>query len=335
MSRRATYLLCASLLLLICVGLSLSVGRGSMRPLLTLEALLRFDPGNYEHHVVVYQRLPRALIAIHVGALMACGGAVLQTLTTNPLASPSTLGINAGATAFVVAGAYLFGFDLEAQGLAALVGAIVGFLSCLAVARLAGLSRDPRRLSLILSGALMSMLFMGIAHALLLSDPARRSDFLDWITGNINHVYVDRLATFWWIGAGSFAGLLVLSRPLTLIMLGPDKAASAGVPVDTVVRLSLLTVAVGSGSAVAICGPIGFVGIVVPHLVRPLVGAGLGALLPTCALIGASICLLADLCARSLFQPYQLHTGVLLDLLGGLVFALIVKRFYLTRERPA
>ncbi|SMX51066.1 FecCD family ABC transporter permease [Actibacterium lipolyticum] len=299
-------------------------------------ALFRFDPDSYDHTVLRLQRLPRALIAAYAGAAMAVAGVVLQGLTRNPLAAPATLGINAGAALAVVLGSQLFGLGLWAQGLAAFAGGAAGFWLSFGVARLTGLSRDPRGLALILSGALVSMLLVGVTNAVLLADPQRRSDLLGWIAGNINHVYADRLYAFWWAGAFAFLLLMVLARPLTLIQLGHDKAASAGVRVALVTRAALGAVALAAASAVAICGPVGFVGLVVPHIARPLVGASMRMLLPVCALMGATLCLLADLGARTLFLPYILHTGIVLDLLGGVVFAVIVKRVYLRpgAERP-
>lgn len=309
---------------------SLVIGATSIPASTVFASFLHFDETDYDHYVVLYQRLPRAGIAIYSGALMAGGGLVLQGLTRNPLASPSTLGINAGATLFVVAGAYLFNLGLPSQGIAALVGGVFGFLACQAVARLAGGAKDPRGLSLILSGALVSMLFIGLANALLLSDAARRTEFLGWVTGNINHIYADRLMAVWPIGIVAFIGLFVLARPLTLMALGEEKAASVGVNVKWTARLALACVMFGAASAVAICGPVGFVGLVIPHVVRPLVGVNFRLSLPAAALLGALACLLADIMARQAFAPYVLHTGVLLDLLGGVVFALIVKRYYLT-----
>ena len=320
----------AVLLLAVSFFANLSVGTITIPWTDIVSAFFRFDPDNYGHYVVFYQRLPRALIAIYVGATMAIGGVVLQDLTRNPLASPSTLGINAGATVFVIAGVFLFDLSVPAQGMAALAGGVAGFLGCLAVARMADQSRDPRGLALILSGALVSMLLVSIANAFLLSDPTRRTDFLGWVTGNINHVYADRLALFWWIGVIAFATLLLLARPLALITLGPEKAASAGVNVSMVSRLALTAVMLAAASAVAICGPVGFVGLVVPHIVRPLAGGRIGLALPAGGLVGGIICLLADLAARMAFAPYVLHTGLLMDLIGGLIFALIVKRYYLT-----
>lgn len=330
MNRRQLSLAGAPLVLLAALLANLTIGAAAIPLEEAVHALLHAQAETYEQSVILFQRLPRALIAIYVGAMTAVAGVVLQGLTRNPLASPSTLGVNAGSTLFVVAGAYLFDLGMEAQGVAALAGAFAGFLACVFVARIAGRTSDPRGLALILSGALVSMLFLGLTNAFLLSDPARRSDFLGWVSGNINHVYAERLFAFWWIGALALLVLLVLARPLTLILLGTEKAASAGVHVTWVSRLALGAAMLASGSAVAICGPIGFVGLVVPHMLRPLVGNGFALLLPASALIGAGLCLMADLAAREAFQPYALHTGLLMDLFGGLVFVGIVKRFYLS-----
>lgn len=293
-------------------------------------ALVAFDGDNFDHFVVVYQRLPRALIAVFLGAVMACGGAVLQGLTRNPLASPGILGINSGAMLFVIVGTFIFNLPLEWQGVAAIAGGFFGFVSCLFVTRMTGMSKDPRGLALILSGAVLSMLYGSVANAIMLASPSRRSDFLSWASGNINHVYVERLIDFWWLGALGLGVLMVLARPLTLVTLGREKAASAGVDVSRVTWISICAVVVSVSSAVAICGPIGFVGLVTPHIVRPLVGASFAHALPANALLGAAICLLADLTARTAFAPHILHTGIMMDLLGGLVFAVIVKRYYLS-----
>ena len=330
MNRRLLYLCLGLAVLPGALVVNLSNGAGDVTVSDVLGALTRFDATRYEHAIVLYQRVPQALIATYVGALMAVGGTILQGLIRNPLASPATLGLNSGAALFVVAGAFLFDLSPVPQGAAALAGAMFGFVACIAVARLVGRKNDPRRLSFILSGVLVSMLLTGMTNALLLSDPSRRIEFLGWVTGNVNHAYIDRLYSFWWIGAVSFVVLIGLARPLTLTLLGVEKAASAGVNVTVVTRIALLAVMVGTGSAVAICGPIAFVGLVVPHIVRPLVGANLALAIPAGAALGASFCLVADLAARTLFQPYVLHTGLLLDLLGGMVFIIIVKRFYLT-----
>lgn len=322
---------CCALLLALIANLGLGAEQFSVVEL--LRAFTAFDDANYDHFMIVYQRTPRALIAIYAGMMMACSGAVLQGLLRNPLASPSLLGINAGATLFVVTGAVLLHLPPAWHGGLAIAGAAFGLLSCIAVTRMVGLANDTRGLGLILSGALVSLFYVGLANAILLADPLIRNTFLSWISGNINHVYSDRLQAFWFLGALGLTGLLLLARPLTLVMVGAEKAASAGVAVTRVSRLALLAVLLASGSAVAVCGPIGFVGLVVPHLVRPFTGAAMGRLLPGCMVVGATLCLLADMVARMAFAPYVLHTGVIMDLLGGIAFILVVRHFYVRAGR--
>ncbi|RLQ85223.1 FecCD family ABC transporter permease [Notoacmeibacter ruber] len=328
MRKQLGFLALAATLILLIAG-ELSIGPEGVTPGLVIAALTAFDPQNYDHAIIFHQRLPRVLIALYVGTVTACGGAVLQSLTRNPLAAPSTLGITGGATFFVVTAAFLFDLGLQWQGVAGLVGGVAGFAVAVLVARATGRGNDPRGLALILSGALTGLLLTGAANAVLLSDPSRRTSFLGWLSGNINHVYIDRLALFWWVGAAALVVLALLSRSITMIAIGADRAAAAGVDVGRVSGAALLAVCLGTASAVAICGPVAFVGLVVPHMVRPLTGLGLSRLMPAAAVAGASICLAADLIGRLAFQPYTVSTGVLMDAIGGIAFALLVRRHYI------
>lgn len=320
----------ALIALLAALAASLGIGATPIPPLTVLGALTAFDPDSLDHFVVLTQRLPRALIAVYAGAVLASGGAAMQAITGNPLASPSTLGVSAGAMLGMLLSVFLFDASLPVQGLAALGGGFCGFVMTLTVARLTGLGPDPRGLPLILSGALTAMLLAGLSAALLLTDPARRTEYLSWLAGNINHFYADRLALFWPMGIAAMLMLLALARPLTLIGLGREQAAAMGVPVAPVTRAALFAVVLGASSATAICGPIGFVGLVVPHLVRPFCGGRLARILPVAALTGAALCLLSDVLARRAFAPFTLHTGVLLELVGGLCFGILVYRLYLS-----
>lgn len=330
MTRRGPAFLVFVLALTIAFVANLSLGASIIAPSDIRAAFFQFDADNYDHFIVVYQRLPRVLIAVFTGSVMACGGAVLQGLMRNPLASPTLLGVNAGATLFVVGGVIFFGISSASQGLVALIGGAVGFAICLVVARMSGMDGNPKGLSLILSGAVVSMLLIGIANAFLLSSPELRNEFLGWMSGNINHVYFDRLELLWPVGVIGMGVLLVLSRALSLIALGSEKASSAGVNVTLVSRLAVGAVVLSCSAAVAICGPVGFVGLVVPHIVRPLVGANQTAVIPGCILVGATVCLIADMIARMAFAPFVLHTGLMMDMVGGVVFAIIVRRYYLT-----
>lgn len=226
MTSKIMLIFAAAILLAVVLVINFVLMTGDLPLAEIATTLLHGEAETYEQSVLLYQQIPRSLIAIYVGATTAVSGCVLQGLARNPLASPSTLGLNAGATLFVVAGALVFDFSPEIQGLIALIGAGFGFGACFLVARLAGRSNDPRGLSLILSGALVSMLLIGITNALLLSNPTRRAEFLSWVGGNINHVYAERLTDFWWIGAIAMVMLWSVARPLTLVLLGAEKAAS-------------------------------------------------------------------------------------------------------------
>ena len=321
--------LAGTLALLAALLLSLMAGATHYGWRQVAAALLAFDDADYDQTVIVLQRLPRALMAVFAGAATACSGAVLQAMLRNPLASPSLLGVSSGAAMCVLLTAAALPAAVGWQGPAAVAGGCLGLLASMAVARWVGsVDGNGRGLSLVLAGALVSMLCTAIANALMLTDPQRRDAFMHWLLGSVNHVYADRLAQFWPMGCAGMALLLALARPLTLLSIGEDKAAAAGVNVPLVSRLALLAVALACSAAVAVCGPLGFVGLAVPHMVRPVTGAALTRLLPGCMLAGALVCLLADMVARTAFAPYVLHTGVLLDLCGGLAFIAVVWRFY-------
>lgn len=153
----------ALLLLLVAAVGNLGIGASAIPLSEVLRALMAFDPDSLDHYVVLSQRLPRALIAIYVGAVLAAGGAVMQGVTGNPLASPSTLGVSAGAMLGMLLSVVVFEASLPMQGFGALAGGFAGFALTLAVARLTGLGPDPRGLPLILSGALTGILLAWLA----------------------------------------------------------------------------------------------------------------------------------------------------------------------------
>lgn len=308
---------------------NLSTSALSISPHVVWDSLVQFDQNNLEHFVITTQLMPRALIAMYVGAVMAVCGAVMQSITRNPLASPATLGVSAGAVLMTLVGIYFFEASTLAQGVLALLGGGIGFLLTLNIAKSVRFGEDEYGLPLILSGALSSMLLLSLCSAILLTDAEKRADYLSWMAGNINHYYAPRLALFWPLGLTGICALMLLSRPLTLISIGVERATALGVSVKRVSSIAVFAVVIAASSAVAICGPVSFVGLVTPHLIRPLTGIHLAKALPLNALTGAGLCLLADTLARVAFAPYVLHTGVLLDLLGGLAFAVIVYHFFL------
>lgn len=320
-----------ALALLACTSIALAIaGGGSDIAMSTVwNALRDFDDQDYAHVVIWQQRLPQVMIAAIVGSTLAVSGAVLQGIMRNPLASPGILGIASGATLFTV----IFGFTLNIpliwQGPIAFAGGMFGFGSALGLSRLVGGISDPRGLSFILSGTLVSMLYSACAHAVLLADPNLRAEALGWVTGNVNFTYAERLPLMAPLSLMAILVLWALARPITLLTIGKDAAASAGVNAEGTWWLAAGLVTLAASAAVAICGPVGFVGLVVPHLVRPFIGADLRRAIPANALAGAALLVLADMAARTAFAPRIVHTGVVMDLLGGLVFIWLVRRVYL------
>ena len=320
------------LLLFVTFYLSIAWGGTLSSPSDVFHVLISQKPDGYEQASILYQRFPRAIIAVYAGLIMASSGLVFQGLIRNPLASPSSLGINAGATLFVVGSALIFQANLAEQGIAALGGGLFGFILCTIIARFASGNEKTMGLMLILSGSLVTMLLIGLSNALLLSYADRRSEFLSWIAGNINHAYIDRLYQFWWIGLLALTLVFLLSKPLTLILLGDEKATSMGVRTVAVSRFAMACAIVASCAAVAVCGPISFIGLIVPHMIRPLVGQNFRITLPASALSGAILCLLATTISQNAFQPYIVNTGIILDLFGGVVFILLIRKFYISPQ---
>jgi len=277
--------------------------------------------------VMIELRLPRALIGLMVGAILGLGGAVLQGYLRNPLAEPSVLGTsNAAALGAVIA--LYFGLA-QAQPitlpLLAIAGALIGLAPLML---LAGRAESP--LSLILAGiAVATLAGAGISLALNLSpNPFAAMEIMSWLMGSLEDRSFDhvRLALPC-IGFGT-AMLLWNGRALDALTLGEDAAQTLGVDLAAMRRRILIGLAIGVGGAVAVSGAIGFVGLIVPHLLRPLGDRSPSALLVPSALAGAALLSAADIAVRLIPTDSELRLGVLTALLGVPVFLV-----HLLRER--
>lgn len=329
MIQRKILWLGASFIIMLC-AMVLNMGMGSQfaTPLQVLDVFQNFNEDSYQDYIIRDQRLPRTLIAVFVGASLAVGGDVLQGITRNPLASPSLLGVTSGAMMFVVFFGFYLSIPLEYHGFIAMAGGWFGFLTCYFVARMAGFANDPRGLTLILAGALVSVLYASVAKALVLSDQQLWGILRDWINGDINHAYGDRLHSLWIFGVLCLGGVYALARPLTLIALGHDTARAVGVNVRVVLGVALFCVLGATTTAVSIIGPVGFIGLVVPHMVRPFAGANFAYSLPMNACIGGAVACVVDSIARTVFLPVVIHSAAVMEFVGGLVFIFMVRKFY-------
>ena len=294
-----------------------------------VDALLAFDRDDFDHQVLLRFRLPRLLAAMVVGGALGLCGALLQALVRNPLAEPQLLGLNAGAALAVVASATLLpgglGLDLARPWIAAL-GALGVFGLVMALSAFG--RNGPTPLKLILCGVAVSAFASALTSAMLLLDEQALEDLRLWLSGDLAGQEYERLLlvlpTFL---TGCIAAFL-LAPQLGVLMLGDTVAKGLGVNVAAVRVAALFVAALLCGSAVTLAGPIGFVGLLVPLLVRRLVGPALGANLLACLIAGPILLLAADLVARTIFAPQEIATGVVTGALGAPVFVFLVARYF-------
>ena len=311
---------------------SLTLGVVRLAPDETLRALVHQADASATAGAVIWSiRLPRILVAMLVGAALATVGAVMQAILRNPLAEPGITGVSAGAAVGAVAGITLglAGSSQWGIPLAAFAGAATVALVLQAVLRS---RKDLGSATIILVGVSISALAGALINLLVANarDDALVRSALFWLAGDLELRSWEHVA----LAAGpillGLAYLLSRARSLDALALGEQVAATSGVHVNRERILLLLVASLVTGAAVAVSGIISFVGLVVPHAVRLLVGASHGRLLPISALGGALFLVLADTIARTAFGPVIVQTGVVSALVGAPIFL-----FLLLRRRPA
>jgi len=284
---------------------------------------------NVDAQIFFVARLPRVLAAALVGAALALAGVVFQALLRNPLASPDTLGVSAGAALGAVL-AITFNADFTLLGVTAVpLASFAGSIGALIIVY--GLSAARRRgtstLVLLLAGVTLTALLSAIsAFVRYLADFTETLRTVRWLMGSLDVGAFTPIVIATVPMGIAITGFAMLPRILDLISMGAESAAARGVDVTRAERVALVSASLATGSAVALAGPIGFVGIVVPHLVRLLVGADHRVVLPASALFGASFLIGCDLVARILFAPTEVPVGVVTALIGGPFFLWLLFR---------
>ena len=284
---------------------------------------------NVDAQIFFVARLPRVLAAALVGAALALAGVVFQALLRNPLASPDTLGVSAGAALGAVL-AITLNADFSMLGVTAVpLASFAGSIGALVIVY--GLSAARRRgtstLVLLLAGVTLTSLLSAVsAFVRYLADFTETLRTVRWLMGSLDvGAFAPIVVAAVPMGI-AIVGFAMLPRILDLFSLGAESAAGRGVDVARAERVALVSASLATGSAVALAGPIGFVGIVVPHLVRMLVGADHRVVLPASALFGASFLIACDLIARVAFAPTELPVGIVTALIGGPFFLWLLFR---------
>jgi iron complex transport system permease protein len=280
-------------------------------------------------------RVPRVVVAALVGMGLAAAGAVMQGLFRNPLAEPSLVGTGAGAVLGAVI-AFISGWSVHsvvALPVASMVGAFAALIVVYAMATRGGVTPVG---TLLLAGIAVTSLLTAVWSLLLSINVVNwqvAQEIIFWIMGGLEarswtHVWL--CAPFIVLG---LAAAMLQARDLDLIQQGEETAASFGVQVESSKRLLALTAAILTGASVAVAGMVGFVGLVVPHAVRLLIGPSNRALIPASALAGAVFLILCDLTARTIHPPVEVRLGVITSLIGGPLFIGLLMRRY--REASA
>jgi iron complex transport system permease protein len=282
---------------------------------------------NVDAQIFFIARLPRALAAALVGGTLAAAGVVFQGLLRNPLATPYTLGVSSGAALGAML-AITFGTRLPIGGIegASLVGALAAVLVVylLATARRQGLSSTVLLLAGVTLNAFFSALILFVQYV---SDFAQIFRALRWLMGDLDVVGYRPILSALPLIALAFVAFARLARPLNLLSLGADAAATRGVDVERAQRIAFFGGSLATGAAVSVGGPIGFVGIIVPHLVRLIVGADHRLVLPASAFFGAAFLVACDAVARIVLAPVELPVGIVTAVIGGPFFLwLLVRR---------
>ncbi|MDX3454765.1 iron chelate uptake ABC transporter family permease subunit [Streptomyces sp. ME02-8801-2C] len=318
---RAVGLLVSVGILLLVVLASIAIGAKELSLDQVWHGLFQ-DSGTYGD-VVVGERVSRTLLGLLAGAALGLSGAVLQALTRNPLADPGLLGINAGASAAVVTAitflgvTSLSGYVWFAFFGAAAVGALVWFL---------GGSRGATPVRLALAGTAISAALYGYLQAVMITDDAALSRMRFWTVGSLASATDDTITQVLpFIVVGTVLALL-LARPLNAVAMGDDTARALGADLNRTRALSMAAATVLCGAATAACGPIVFVGLMVPHVVRSFTGPDLRWILPYATVLSPVLLLGADVIGRVVARPAELQVGIVTAVIGGPVFILLVRR---------
>ncbi|MEM8544511.1 MAG: iron ABC transporter permease [Cyanobacteria bacterium P01_H01_bin.119] len=307
--------------LVACLLASVLLGAADIDPSSVWQAIFQFD-GSTDHLIIRTVRLPRAILAIVVGSALAVAGAITQGLTRNPLAAPDILGINVGASFAMVLAVFTVGSGSVGFAFA---GAAIAAVAVYWLGSMGSGGLTP--LKLVIAGAALTALLGSLTTGILILSQRTLEDIRFWLAGSLaGQDLASMLPVLPYLAAGLIAAL-TLGRQLTLMSLGEEVAQGLGLQTLWVKVASAVVVVLLAGSAVALAGPIGFVGLVVPHVVRFGVGVDYRWILPYAMVAGGILLSVADIVARLAIRPQELPVGIVMGLIGAPFF------IYLARSR--
>ena len=329
LSRRTLWTAVASLAALVAVGLiALSLGAETIAPAKVIAALAHRIPAADQAAIIIWQlRLPRIALALFVGAALALAGAVMQAYFRNPLADPYILGISSGAALGAVIALSLnlaAGASFGAVQALAFVGAIAVMAAVFGITRATG-RRDT--LTLLLVGIALGVLLNSVTSFVMSrSTGGLLANQFFWLMGSLASAKWQSVWILCVVTLVGGAASLVLSRELDILLMGDEEAQHLGVSVGRVRAVAIIAASLLTSVAVAAAGVVAFIGLIVPHIVRLVIGPSHRALLPIAAVAGAAFLILADLVARTALAPAEIPIGIVTSLIGAPVFLVVLLR---------
>ncbi len=325
--RGAAMLLAAAVLVVATTLLSIGLGARDIDPADVLDILLHPDARTYETHVLWTERIPRTILGLLVGAALGVSGLIMQALTLNPLADPGVLGIEVGASFMVVLGITLAGISgLTGYFWLALLGAAITATAVYLIGTRTAVGGSA--VGLVLGGAAVAALMASLISLLVVRSAVAAANLRAWSVGQLTgraEVLADAVP-FLLVG---LVLALPFGRVLNILALGEDTAAGLGVRVGRAQLVAAAVAVLLCAAATAACGPIAFVGLVVGHIARMLVGADHRWSLPLSMLLGAALLLLADVAGRLMPGPGELEVGIMTAVIGTPFFVWLARRPHL------
>ena len=317
--KQTAVFLSTAIFLIISTILSLSLGAANLS-LSQLWQAISNGPSSTAGYIFWYARLPRTAACLLSGMALAVSGCVIQSVLGNKLASPGIIGVNAGAGLSVTICCALGMLSGWTISLCSFSGAMLSVFFVVFLARKTGAART----TVILCGVALNSILNAFTEAIIALIPEVGMLSSDFRVGGFSSVVSSRLLPAGILILIALCILLTFANDLDILGLGEDTAQSLGLSVKKMRTLFLILAALLAGASVSFAGLLGFVGLLVPHAARKLIGNESRFLLPLCAIGGAGFVTICDLASRLLFRPYELHTGILISLLGGPFFLLLL-----------
>lgn len=272
--------------------------------------------------IILFARLPRVCGCLLAGAALAVSGAVIQAVLHNPLAAPNIIGVNSGAGLLVALSCAIWPAAVAAIPLAAFLGAFASVMLVLLIAERTGASR----MTLVLAGVAVSSIFGAGIDAVVTFIPDALNGYSDFRIGGMANLPMERIVPAFWVILIAMLLIFSLTGELDILMLGSATARSLGLPTKELRMVLLALAAALAGAAVSFAGLLGFIGLIVPHMMRRLLGEESRPLLAASALGGAAMLSVCDVISRVIFAPYELPVGIVLALVGGPFFIWLLLR---------